>query len=455
MVRNLRVFIIIMIIFCPFFLNSFQIISNNQYNNGITCDIEQNRSEISYQLDSSNYLWFWEEYQNVSGDLPGNDVETWGSSLGPYHNYTEIMQKLNSLEALFPEIIELRELGMSSCYGKIIPLLVLTDERVSDQSKKSFFLVAHHHAREMITVENALYFIDKLVYDFINEEPEILDIFSERKIYVVPSLNVDSLDMIHHYPTQRKNLHPVDEDWDGIIDDNEIITGVDSRDNDTSIGEDKPGGIDLNRNYEYEWDHPGGSSTSPSSQVYRGTAPFSELETRYLANFVRNHHFDSAISLHSGVEAILTPWAYDPGASLPDAAIYHSLGTTLERITGLNYDTLYPCSGEWGDWMYGARGIIALTFETYGGSYTNIWDFFNPPANEVLYNCEEVVYPGLKYMLTYNSPELSIVPKENTTVLTPELLKSQETSLQSVLLVVPFAVIVAHFLIHHKRKRKK
>ena len=128
---------------------------------------------------------------------------------------------------------------------------------------------------------------------------------------------------------------------------------------------------------------------------------------------MRKHNFQSAISLHSGVEVILTPWSYDQNEYCPDWEEYTKLGYTLQGLTSYPYATLYPCCGEWGDWMYAARGIIALTIEVYGNYYTeNIWDYFNPPANEVIDISENQVYPGLLYMLEYDQPDLNIIPYE-------------------------------------------
>ena len=49
-----------------------------------------------------------------------------------------------------------------------------------------------------------------------------------------------------------------------------------------------PSGVDLNRNYGYYWGGPG-SSTDPTSQGYRGTAPFSEPESEAVHQFSLGH----------------------------------------------------------------------------------------------------------------------------------------------------------------------
>ncbi|MFW9922511.1 MAG: M14 family zinc carboxypeptidase, partial [Candidatus Thorarchaeota archaeon] len=316
-----------------------------------------------YENKNIDYKWLWDEFAAAPGNINGPDIEIWGSNFGFYHNLTEMQNKLQSLENNFPDLIKLENIGFSYQGNEIIAVRI-TNELVT-QPKKEFLVVAQHHAREIITLENALYFIDRIVFDFINNVEKITEILNERIFYIVPSLNIDALEMLHLWSIQRKNLHPIDEDGDGTRDDNELLVKLDL-DNDGIIGEDLPGGVDLNRNYAYKWDSLVGSSNISASNIYRGEAPFSELETQALANFVRKHHFQTAVSLHSGSFRIITPWAHDLNKTCPDAEVYNFIGNTIQSITTLPHDKSYPCSGEWGDWMYGVRGIVAVTLEVYG-----------------------------------------------------------------------------------------
>jgi hypothetical protein len=428
-------------------MNSILFVLNTQTNS-----LEAHKNKQTVFSSNYNYQWIWDEYIGAEGPIEGNDVVNWSNGLGSYHNRTELWEKLISLNFNFPSIVDLSVIGLTH-KGNLIPIVILTDES-SNVFKKEFFVVAHHHAREMITVENALYYIDKLVFEFINNNTEIQNIFANRIIYVIPSLNIDSLDIMHLRPGQRKNLHPIDEDGDGVEDENEWITGVDSDDPDETIGEDNPGGVDLNRNYAFKWDYPAGSSDNPLSLLYRGTEAFSELETTALANFVRKHHFQAAVSLHSGVEMVLTPWAYEPNILCPDQTLYNEIGNQLADLTGLLYADLYHASGEWGDFMYAHRGIIAITLETYeGDNWTYIWDGFNPPANEVIANCRDVAYPGLLYLTTFDRPDMNIAPVEDiSTVISKPPPSTQESSLSIISVVISTSSIMTIIVIKRKRK---
>lgn len=76
-------------------------------------------------------------------------------------------------------------------------------------------------------------------------------------------------------------------------------------------------GVDLNRNYGHMW---GGKGTSkrPCSEVYAGTGPFSEPETKAVRDFFMNStsKFQGSLSFHSYGQYILYPWGFD--SSVPD-----------------------------------------------------------------------------------------------------------------------------------------
>jgi len=397
------------------------------------------------------YQWLWEEYTGAGGDIPGSDVLLWGASLGFYHNATEIWYKIRELEHHFPDLVRITDIGFSY-NGRLIPLVIITDERVQT-FKTETLVVAHHHGREVITIETSLYFIDKLIYDFINDDDFTQTLLAKTVIYIIPTLNPDSLDIVYQWPYVRKNLHPIDEDNDGIRDEVEVIYNHDSSDNDTTVGEDLPGGVDLNRNYPFQWENTNGNSPDPSSVVYRGEKPFSEPETRAFANFVRQHDFQTAVSLHSGIALIITPWSYDPLIPCPDETLYAGIASKLTELTSFPNSNLYPATGEWGDWMYAARGTLAVTIEVYGGPYDSIWDFFNPPPNEVLWVCEQT-YPGLTYMANYLRPELNIEPLENVSTIAPY---SHTTSTNSIvkILFLPFFLGWGGIMVLHWNKKEK
>jgi hypothetical protein len=358
--------------------------------------------EVASSLNPNG--WIWDEYVGAPGDLSGDDVVHWGASLGPYHNYSELVAHLNVLSSLFPDYVNLTTIGQSFRGLSIWCARVTAPGDATN--RRGFLVVAHHHAREPITVENALYLLDYLLA--YRTDPAVQRILENFVIYVIPSLNPDALAILSQNPWQRKNLRPVDDDHDGtLVDEGEVrdvngdflveylgsdnYEGVDV-DHDGRTGEDFAGGVDLNRNYPVAWTQ---GDPNVRSEIYRGTAPFSEPETQAMENFATLYGSALAfgLSLHSGIEVFLTPWSYTSVPSA-DEPFFARLGAQVTAASGYDWWTatkLYLSYGAWDDWLYGDYGVPAATLETYGNdSAYSIWDYFNPAANQVIDVCQRV-----------------------------------------------------------------
>jgi hypothetical protein len=328
-----------------------------------------------------------------------------------YHNYTEIVDTLIFLNETYPNHADVFTIG-KSWQNRSIYCIRLTNES-NTRPKPQVFFVGYHHAREPITAELALYFAVDAVTKF-GTNVTITQMLNSSEIYVVPALNVDGFDLFKVNDWQRKNARPIDEDHDGLVNEDppedenhdgfieqlynltngRFIRweGVDN-DGDGQNGEDWVGGVDLNRNYDYQWQS---GSSDLGSEIYKGPAPFSEPETQAIRNLVLSHNFTYAISFHSGAELILYPWGWTR-THPPDAVKFIQIAQNLSSITGgTTYEQssdLYISYGTWDDWMYGIKHVFALTCEIFSndtfevvkpGPYNNTeWEggiryMFNP-----------------------------------------------------------------------------
>ncbi len=366
----------------------------------------------------NGYFWIWEELSNPPGDIDGEDVVFWGENIGPYHNYTELTDKLMMLNSNFPNLVDVFSIG-KSWQDRELWCVKITNETITS-AKTEFYIVGAHHARELITVENALYFIDNLIYNQINFA-NYSDLLANTEIYIIPMLNPDGVSIIHKFPEQRKNMNPIDDDEDGsLFDEEERMYFWDSElntsyfvendlDYDGDIAEDLPGGTDLNRNYPVFWDG-FSSSTDKNSVTYRGETPFSELETQAIRDFMKGHSFNLAVSLHSGATAIVTPWCYNLSLPIDDKEEYNALLTDLKDITGFSLwnETGYNITGGWDDYCYSYYNILSFTLKTYQKpSNDSYFDYYNPSGTGILSNCELInealIYLALEPRLTYNN----------------------------------------------------
>lgn len=113
-------------------------------------------------------------------------------------------------------------------------------------------------------------------------------------------------------------------------------------------------GIDLNRNFDFVWDlskwaSSAGSSVasdSPSSEVFHGTAPFSEPETQsmkyVLDTYTKVRWF---IDLHSYAGDVLYSWGSDTDQSTQPYKNF--LNSTYDSLRGITSDSASTRYGEY------------------------------------------------------------------------------------------------------------
>jgi len=338
-----------------------------------------------------------------------------------YHNYSEIVNTLFYLNLLYPNLVDVFSIG-KSWQNRDIYCIRLTNESNTHPKPKLLF-VGYHHARELISAELPLYFAVEAATNFGTNET-ITHMLNNSEIYIVPALNVDAFNIVKQNEWQRKNVHPFDEDGDGLLDedppDDEDGDGYiedlyfwngtyyefirwEGRDDDGDglLNEDWVGGVDLNRNYGYQWDAPCQSgSPYPWAEDYRGPTPFSEPETQAIRDLALGPYFKYTVSFHSGTEVIGYPWGYTTDPT-PDDATFREIAANLSALIGAPYGQnsgLYTASGMWEDWMYANRSTFALTCEIYGNNsawqyepgpepYTwwekGVFQFFNPDPSQI------------------------------------------------------------------------
>ena len=340
-----------------------------------------------------------------------------------YHFYGEIVKTLKEINEYCPSLSELSSIGASH-ENRTIYCLRITDETVSAQKIK-VLIVGYHHARERISAEVPLYFAVWLVQNYATNAT-VQQILKHTEIYFVVALNVDGFQTSMENPFQRKNSCPIDDDGDGLVDedppddengDGEIgilhyengtfirFEGVDD-DGDGKRNEDWIGGVDLNRNYDFAWNLSDERHRNVSSNVFHGFSPLSEPETQAIKGLVEQVSFDYALSIHSGVKMVFYPWGYteEPPA---DQEIFELLAGGLAEHAHAAYmqsSHFYKTYGDFVDWIYGKYGTLAFTVEVYGnssairkvpgeieGTYWEVgyFNYFNPPVEKIEAVCLE------------------------------------------------------------------
>ncbi|HVK61014.1 MAG TPA: M14 family metallopeptidase [Bdellovibrionales bacterium] len=275
-------------------------------------------------------------------DFPSQDSE--------FHNYTEMKTVLEELAASNPTLVQLDSIGQSVEGREILHLRISGQLDKADQLP-AFALMGGHHAREHVSIDIPIRFAKYLIESYNAGDAEVRRLVDNRDIHIIPVVNPDGAEYdiaSGNYRMWRKNR---------------------------SINGGKYG-VDLNRNYGYLWGK-GGSSTSPSSDVYMGPAPFSEPETKAIKNFVESHsNITMLLSLHTFGELVLWPLGgtYDDITNARDLSVFQTMGKTMADWNGYSpqkSSDLYVASGDTTDWAYGERGIFAFTFEL---DPVDMWD---------------------------------------------------------------------------------
>ncbi|MBF0364990.1 MAG: zinc carboxypeptidase [Oligoflexia bacterium] len=307
-------------------------------------------SDYDYKIIQKNFPHFLVAshiYQIPSATTNENDDE-FPSNDTAYHTYKETITELNQYQQKYPQISEIFSIG-KSLEGKDLLGIHITAHanKVALKQNPDLFIpgiviVALHHSREHLTTELALKYVDHLLSNY-GKDATITSLINTRNIYIIPMLNPDGgmYDIKNRsYQYWRKNRRP---NSNGSF------------------------GVDLNRNYGYQWGT-GGSSNSPNSDVYMGPTPFSEPETIAFKDFITaTPNIRILLTLHTYSELILYPWGHKySGVGGKDEEVFAKMGQTIaawNNYTPQRSSDLYIASGDTCDWAYGERGIFCFTFE--------------------------------------------------------------------------------------------
>jgi carboxypeptidase T len=250
---------------------------------------------------------------------------------GKYHSYQDALSELTELANQHPELAQLINLGQTYEGRQIFALKVTRDPKANDPTKPDVLITGAHHAREWISVEPPVYFAKQLVNGYAADD-EIRYLLDHVQVWIVPVVNPDGLNYSQSAPSPqdparqwRKNRRPISVSSCGAP-----VSGV---------------GVDINRNYNFQWRLPGdsqcetrddiGASDNPKEETYRGPEPNSELEVKALNALTGdpNHHFRARIDYHNFLQLILYPWGYQASAT-PDAETLASLGRRMSELIG-------------------------------------------------------------------------------------------------------------------------
>lgn len=350
------------------------------YQPGKYLDIVVNMEEYDRLLEAGYEIRITQTEEQLKENLRS------GADLAGYRDYEEMLADLQQAELDYPAICKLYDIGDSrgkeysdagnsnyDQYNHEIWALKVSDNVETEEDEPCIYYIAEHHAREPLSLETAMTILEHIL-DNYGTDPTITDNVNNSQIWFVPLVNPNGHKVVTDEENVwwRKNIR--DNDENGVMN----VTGYNPSD-----------GVDINRNYGFEW---GGASNTWSSEVYQGPAPFSEPETQAVRDLLAAHHFIAGISYHTYGEIVLYPYGYEDGIIAPDQAALSELATEMAFSIPAQYGgyytpeaswALYPCTGTTDDFAYGMYGTFGYTIE--------MATEFIPSANQVQQICDNNV----------------------------------------------------------------
>ncbi|MDW8297527.1 MAG: M14 family metallopeptidase, partial [Raineya sp.] len=247
-----------------------------------------------------------------------------------YYTYDEVTNICRQIQKAYPDLVSMESIG-KSYQGKDIWALTITDFKTGKpETKPAFYIDGNIHSNEVQGTEVALYTAWYLTENY-KDVKFIRELLQEKTFYILPTINPDGRDdflkNLNNANTPRSGLIPIDDDGDGLIDEDDFddlngdgeitlmrrksktgryiphpsdprqmimakpgepgeyeLLGYEGLDNDGDglVNEDRKGYYDPNRDWGWNWQ-------PDYIQFGANKYPFSLPESRAVADFVMKH----------------------------------------------------------------------------------------------------------------------------------------------------------------------
>ncbi|MEQ8318496.1 MAG: M14 family metallopeptidase [Phycisphaerales bacterium] len=332
-----------------------------------------------------------------------------------YYDFEQVEDILRRMAEAYPEFLELRSLG-KSLQGRDVWLAIVNNPATGDHTDKpAMYIDGNIHGNEVQAAETVLYSMWKLLESQGTNE-RLTELLENSSFYFVPVANPDGrawwFDEPNSPNSSRTNQRPVDNDGDGLIDEDgyddldgdgsitqmwrERVGGGWRRDPDdprrfTRVGPDQQGdweylgmeGIDndgdgrinedtvfaddMNRNWPGDW--------QPTyTQRGAGPYPFSAPETHGIGRFIIDHpNIAAGQSYHNTGGMVLRGPGTSYRANLydrTDSRVYDAIATDGAQMLPyyrdwVIWEDLYNVHGGQVTWMAESLGIVSFTNELW------------------------------------------------------------------------------------------
>lgn len=304
----------------------------------------------TFQLESWNGKYARVSYEGMEGYVLTSYMEPESGTyfqeclnvVTPTDCYThnQMLYDMNALENAYPDTVTIASIGTSEL-GRDIPVLLLGDPEAEYHVLLQGAIHGREHMTAWLLMALADYWLD---HDLLS--------YGDVCWHIIPMTNPDGVAISQ----------------DGALDETQTaIYKADKAAGFTTLQAAEYAalwkanglGIDINRNFPAGWESIDDRSV-PSSQKYKGEAPFSTAEARALRDYTLAYDFDSTISYHAYGSVIY--WEFGNKQPVNDQS--ESLGEAVSLVTGYTMEGSDSVDGAgYKDWVMEDLGIPSLTIE--------------------------------------------------------------------------------------------
>jgi hypothetical protein len=325
-----------------------------------------------------------------------------------YYDYQSLRKQLVSLAKQDPNLVSIESIAKSIEKRKVWVVEVGKGSEESRKKHPAILVVAGIEGNDLIGSSIAVSWLEQLINQYKSDK-DVAELLKTTTIYIIPRLNPDAAENFFVKPKLETSVNskPVDDDHDGLIDedgpddlnedglitwmrvedkegdyildpaDDRLLLKADSlksevgawryltegidNDKDEKWNEDGPGGVNFNRNFPFNYEF---------FATDAGLHQVSEPQTRALAEFVIDHPNIVMVITYGAADNLLkTPAsASAPGRRKPvtsinekDIGYYRVMGELYREAISLTKELENKsCPGTFSDWMYFHRGRLSL-----------------------------------------------------------------------------------------------
>ena len=295
-----------------------------------------------------------------------------------YLSYDQFISVLNTLSKNYSDYLTLSSIG-KTYEGNDIPLITMRSPLSDEEhinNKSGMLFDGMHHGREPVSMMMNIY----LILHLLSLPEDYLHLFlSSTNIYFIPIVNID---------TYKYNS----EMYFKTFNTRRMMARKNRREIKTKKCREEDFGVDLNRNYDYDFGKDNeGSSNDPCQEDYRGEYAFSEPETKAIKDFVDSHpNIKIVYNYHTWGNLVITPFnclsqknsenlmktkypihyrIYEDFKNEAEFPINFLFGNADKTIK-------YIANGDATDWFLGKKNILSFSPELGNGNKNS--DYFYP-----------------------------------------------------------------------------